>query len=145
MSTGKWFGKAFLSLFNKEIDWLDDDIRGALVTNAYTPDQDVHDYWDDVVASEASGSGYTANGQALANKTITYTGATNVLKLDADDLLWDPSTVTARHVVVYDRTPASDATRPLMGYVSETGDIVSTAGPFTVTWDAAGIATITPA
>jgi hypothetical protein len=44
-------------------------IKVALVTG-YTPDRDAHDYWDDVVANEESGTGYTAGGATLANTTV---------------------------------------------------------------------------
>lgn len=127
------------------IDYLSDDIRVALVANTYTPAQDTHDFWDDVVADEAAGAGYTANGAALATKTLAYTAGTNVIKGDADDTAWPASTVTARYAVIYDRTPASDATRPLIGYVDFGADVSTTAGTFTITWNASGIFTITVA
>lgn len=127
------------------IDYLSDDIRVALVTNAYTPAQDTHDFWDDVVADEAAGTGYTANGAALGTKTLDYTAGTNVIKGDAADTSWAASTVTARYAVLYDRTPGADATRPLIGYVDFGADVSTTAGTFTITWSASGIFTITVA
>lgn len=142
--TAKQYGKVYIALFNKEIDWDTDTIKVALTTSTYTPDQDVHDYFDDVT-NEVTGTGYTAGGATLANKTVTYTAGTNVFKLDADDATWATSTITARTAVIYDASPASDATRPLIGYQQESGDIVSTAGTFSVTWHADGIFTVTPA
>lgn len=127
------------------IDFLSDAIHVALVTSAYTPAQDTHDFWDDVVANEASGGGYTANGAALANKTLGYTAGTNVIKGDADDSAWAASTLTARYAVIYDRTPATDATRPLIGYVDFGADVSTTAGTLTISWNASGIFTITVA
>ena len=43
------------------IDWLNDTIKVMLVTSAYTPDQDAHDFKDDIT-NEISGTGYTAGG-----------------------------------------------------------------------------------
>src|SRR5215207_1285547 len=85
-----------------------------LTTVTYVPDQDAHDYKSDVT-NEVTGTGYTAGGMALANKTVTYTSGTNVGKIDADDLVWSASTiVNARVLVIYDSTPGTDATSPLL-------------------------------
>jgi hypothetical protein len=132
---GSFFGKAL----NKEIDWDSDTIKVALVTSAYAPNQDTHDYFDDVVGSEVSGTGYTSGGQALASKTITYDAANNVTVLDAADVTWPSSTITARYAVVYDDAPATNSQKALIGYVDFGADQSSTNGNFTITWDATGI------
>jgi len=140
--TAYWYGNAMVKVFNKEIDWDTDTIKVALLTSSYTPDQDAHDYFDDVSANEVSGTGYTAGGETLANKTITYTGATNVMKLDADDVTWSSSTITARYAVVYEDT-GTPSTSPLLLYVDFGQDFSTSGGNFTITWNASGIATIT--
>ena len=137
-----FYGLAFKSAFNGEIDFDSDSIKVMLCTSAYVPDQDTHQYKDDVT-NEVTGTGYTAGGEALTTPTLTYTAGTNVLKLDADDLTWAGSTITARYAVVYDATPATDATRPLLAYIDFGADVSSSAGDFTIAWDAAGIATVT--
>jgi hypothetical protein len=141
----KLYGQFLSQALNKEIDWDTDTIKVALLTNAYTPDQDAHNYLDDVVANEVSGTGYTAGGNTLANKTNAYNSATNVITLDADDTTWSSSTITARYAVIYDATPATNATRPLIGYVDFGSDQSSSNGNFTITWDATGIVRITVA
>jgi len=141
----KLYGQFLSQALNKEIDWDSDTIKVALLTNAYTPDQDAHNYLDDVVANEVSGTGYTAGGNTLANKTNAYNAGTNVIVLDADDTTWSSSTITARYAVVYDATPATNATKPLIGYVDFGSDQSSSNGNFTITWDATGIVRITVA
>ena len=141
----KLYGQFLSQALNKEIDWDTDTIKVALLSNAYTPDQDAHNYLDDVVANEVSGTGYTAGGNTLANKTNAYNSATNVIVLDADDTTWSSSTITARYAVIYDATPATNATRPLIGYVDFGSDQSSSNGNFTITWDATGIVRITVA
>jgi hypothetical protein len=141
----KLYGQFLSQALNKEIDWDTDTIKVALLTNGYTPDQDAHNYLDDVIASEVTGTGYTAGGNTLANKTNTYNSATNVIVLDADDTTWSSSTITARYAVVYDATPSTNATRPLIGYVDFGSDQSSSNGNFTITWDATGIVRITVA
>lgn len=142
--TGFIYGKVFLSAFNKEITLPGDAVKCMLTTSAYVPDQDAHQYKSSVT-NEVTGTGYTAGGVTLTTPVFTYTAGTNVVMYDADDAVWAGSTITARVAVVYDSTPASDATRPLLVYQLSTTDIISTAGTFQVTWNAAGIFTITVA
>lgn len=140
---GKWYGLALSAAFNKEIDFLDDTIKGLITTNTYSPNQDTHDYHNDIT-NEVTGTNYTAGGTALANKVMTYTGATNVTKFDADDLVWSNSTIAnARICVIYDDTPATSATKPLLWYIVNDSDVSTSAGPLTVAFDTAGIATAT--
>jgi hypothetical protein len=112
-----------------------------LCTSAYTPNQDTDIYKDVVNPTESSGTGYSAGGTALASKTITYTGATNIIAMDAADVTWASSTITARYAVIYDDTPTSN--KPLLGYVDFGADQSSSNGNFTITWDANGILKIT--
>lgn len=141
----KLYGQFLSQALNKEIDWDTDTIKVALLTNSYTPDQDAHNYFDDVSTFEVTGTGYTQGGNTLANKTNTYNSATNVIVLDADDTTWSSSTITARYAVIYDASPATNATRPLIGYVDFGSDQSSSNGNFTITWDATGIVRITVA
>ena len=142
--TAKAYGLVLKSLLNKEIDFDSDDIRIMLCTAGYTPDQDTHQYKNQVT-NETSGTGYTAGGVALASKAVTYTAGTNTLTLDCADPSWSTATITARYAVVYDNTPATDATRPLIGFIDFGADVSSTAGTFQITIDAAGLLTLTAA
>lgn len=139
--TAKWYGQALLKALNKEINWSSDTIKVMLCTSTYVPDQDNHIYKDISVTNEVTGTGYTAGGVTLASKTITYTGATNIIALDAADVTWASSTITARYAVIYDDSPASN--KPLLGYVDFGADQSSSSGNFTITWDANGILKIT--
>jgi len=139
----KMYGNFLAKALNKEVDWDSDTIKVALVGSGYTPNQDSHDYWDDVSSNEVTGTGYTAGGATLASKTITYDGASNVVILDAADVVWSSSTITARYAVVYDDSGATAGQKVLIGYVDFGSDQSSTSGNFTVTWDATGIARIT--
>jgi hypothetical protein len=140
----KLYGNFVLKALNKEIDFDTDTIKVALLSSSYTPDQDAHDYFNDVSAAEVSGTGYTAGGNTLASKTATYDSANNVVILDAADTTWASSTITARYAVIYDSTGTS-STSPLIGYVDFGSDQSSTSGNFTITWDSTGIVRITVA
>lgn len=142
--TALLYGNFLKSLANKEIDLDTDAIKVMLCTSTYVPNQDTHQYKSSVT-NEVTGTGYTAGGATLTSVAVTYTAGTNTLMFDAADASWAASTITARYAVIYDSTPATDATRPLIGYVDFGADVSSTAAAFTITWDAAGIFTITAA
>ena len=118
-----WYGNGLKTAFNKEVDWDTDTVKMALATSSYTPDQDAHDYWDDVSANEvAGGNGYTTGGETLTAKSITYTGATNTLSMDSDPVTWSSSTITARYTVIWSMlaSPMSYGHLPLFGHYDAT-------------------------
>ena len=141
----KVYGNAIKAAFNKEVDWDSDTIRVMLVSSAYTPNQDGHDYVDDVRANEVSGTGYTAGGAALGGKTAIYDAATNTVKFDANDVTWAGSTITARYAVVYDDSGATDAQKALIAYHDFTTDRASSNGEFVLRWGADGVFSATAA
>jgi len=65
--------------------------------------------------------------------------------LDAADVTWSSSTITARYAVLYNDSGASNASKALIGYVDFGSNQSSTNGNFTITWDATGIVRITVA
>jgi hypothetical protein len=132
----------FVKVFNKEIDLDTDVLKVALTTNAHTPNQDTHDYFNDIT-NEITGTGYTAGGQAVTGVTVTLTGASNLITVDANDVAWTGATFTARNYHLYDSTPASDATRPLIQYETFGADTTVTGATFTLQWNASGIFTVT--
>lgn len=140
----KLYGNFLLKALNKEVDFDSDTIKVALLTSSYTPNQDTHDYFNDVSSAEVTGTGYTAGGATLASKTATYDAGTNVIVLDAADITFSSSTITARYAVVYGSTGTA-STSPLIGFVDFGSDQSSTNGNFTITWDSTGIVRITVA
>jgi hypothetical protein len=142
--TAKFYGLFFKSLGNKEVDLDSDTLKVMLCTSAYTPNQDTHQYKSSVTG-EVTGTGYTAGGATLTSVVAAYDAATNVYSLDAADAAWAGSTITARYGVVYDSTPATDATRPLIGYIDFGADVSSVGAAFTIQWNASGMFAITVA
>lgn len=142
--SAKWYGNAFGKAFNKEIDVDTDTIKVMLCTSTYTPDQDAHSYKSSVT-NEVTGTGYTAGGATLSSVSVAYSGGSNTFTIDAADVSWPSSTITARYAVIYDSTPGTDATRPLLGYVDFGADVSSSGGSFDIVWDSAGIFTVTAA
>lgn len=140
-----WYAAAFLSAFDKEIDFLADTIKGALTTNSYTPNQDTHDYFNDVT-NEVTDTGYTAGGATFSNKT--HTNSANVSTFDdTGTLQWTSDgagSITARRLPVYDSTPGTSSTNPLLWWDDFGSDqVASNGGTFTYTPNVSGLASIT--
>jgi len=125
-------------IMDGSIDLDTDTIKVALVTSSYTPDQDAHDFFDDVT-NEVSASGtYAAGGGTLANKTVTADNTDNEGVFDADDIAFTGATITARGAIVYKSTGTA-STSPLICYIDFGADKSSTIGTFTITFAAEGI------
>lgn len=131
--TAKIYGDFLVSLVKKYHDLSSDSIKGMLCTNTYSPNQDTHDFKDDVT-NEIVGDGYTAGGKALSGVTITYNGTDNQMEMEANDLEWAASTITdARYLVLYnDSTGVGDSSKRLIGYVDFGGNKSSSASTFKI-------------
>lgn len=136
--TAKWYCKALEGQYGttsaRRVDWATDTIKVALTTSSYTPNQDTHDFFDDVTNEVANGNGYTSGGATLGTKSVTFDSATNTVALKAATSSWTTATFTCRYAVIYKDT-GSAATSPLLGYVDLDGDQSVTSGTFSLVWD----------
>ena len=142
--TARAYGAFLGALLSGSINWGTgsggDTIKVMLVDNTYTPNQDTHDFKNDIIG-EVVGTGYAAGGAVLGSKSSSYNSGTNTWTFDAGDTVWPGSTLTARYAILYKDTGVA-STSPLIGYVDFGIDVPSTGGPFTITWDSSGIITI---
>lgn len=134
------YNSAKQKLINGGIDLDSDTIKVALVTSSYTPNIDTHVFFSDVT-NEVSGTGYTAGGATLASVTLNIDTTNDLVAFDAADVTWSTSTITARGAVIYKST-GTGSTSPLLAYVDFGADKTSTAGNFTIQWNASGIMTL---
>ena len=140
-ATWSWYGNGLLRIAQQQTntDLEVADLFLALVTDAYTPDRDAHDFWADVVASElATGNGYTTNGFDITGATYSLDATSDQVRLDFGDPSWTfTAAKTWRYGVLYERTSGSDATRQLFALLTwDSNQTVSTA--YTLTIDTAG-------
>lgn len=146
--TAKWYGEGLLGQYSataaRRVDWDTDTIKVSLHTSTYTPDQDAHNFYDDLTNEVPNGSGYTTGGTAITTSTPTYDTGTNEVRLDATDAQWTSASFTARYAVIYKDTGVA-GTSPLLGYVDFGGDETVSSGTFTITWDSTGVLKITAA
>lgn len=140
MANTYWYGKALTSAFSEEIH-TGDTFKVALFADTYTPAKDTDQYYNLLSGELSTANGYTAGGATLTNVSFTYTGATNIFNMDADDVTWTSTTITARYAVVYDSTPATN--KPLICYIDFGQNESTTGEDFKITWDANGICKLT--
>jgi hypothetical protein len=140
MATAHFYDCYWQSLNNKEINLLSDTIKLMLATSAYTPNRGT-DRYQSAVTNEVVGTGYTAGGATVGSMANSI--ATNIYTITGANVSWPSATFTCRYGILVDATPATAATRPLIGYVDFTTDQSPSNGTLSVTWNASGIGTVT--
>ena len=111
-------------------NWSAGTWRIMLVTSSYTPDPD-HDFVNDVVANEASGSGYAR--QDVVGRSVVINDASDRAEHNADNQTWASLTSTFRYAIIY-FSVTSDADHELQRCI-DLGAQSLTAVPFTIQWD----------
>lgn len=151
--TAKWYTSAFINAFGTGdvagvpiIDWKSDEIKVMLCLSTYTPNRDTHAFKSSVVAYEVpAGGNYVAGGATLGSKTLTVDEVAHSAKFDAADTEWPSSTIqNARYAIIYDDSPSTDATKPLIGYVDFGANKSSSNSTFKIAWDSTGVLRVNP-
>jgi hypothetical protein len=138
--TVNWYGLGLQYLLDNPADMEAVTVNLALVTDAYTPDRDAHNFRDDFTGSElANGNGYTTGGVTLTGLTWSYDTASDQVRLDCDDPSWTfTASKTWRYGIGYIDTGGADSTDPLIFLLTwDSNQTVSTA--YTLTIDSAGL------
>jgi len=121
------------------IDLDTDTFYIMLVTSSYTQ-SDAHSKRSNIT-NEVTGTGYTAGGKTIGTPTVTKSG--NITTFDAPDVTWATSTITARGAVIYKSRGGASSADELVCFLDFLSDKTSTAGDFTVSFNASGIITFT--
>ena len=122
-------------IMNGNIDLDTDTIKVMLVTSAYTPS--ASHAKRSSITDEVVGAGYTTLGKTITTPTVTNVGTNGVF--DGDDIVWTSSTITARGAVLFKSRGGASSADELICYLDFGSDKVSTAGSFTISWNASGI------
>ena len=130
-ATFKWYGKGLQHLLAGDLDFDANTFKISLHTSAYTPNQDSDEFRTSATNEVGASGTYAAGGLTLGACTVAYDGASNEARLTWADVSATGATITARVAVLY-KVVGSAATDILVAYAVESGDVVSTAGTFTV-------------
>ena len=119
--------------------WLALDLRLALVTSSYTPD-DVHNVVSEL-SGELSGGGYAR--ATLTQTTPTEDDANDRATRDAADVTFPSLALAAgtpRYAIVYHEGAGTDATRELVCWIDlGTTGTAPEGTDYVVQWDASGV------
>lgn len=126
------------SIVSTAINLKSDTIKLALLASSYTPDADAHEFFDDVSSHEVPASGSYSAGGATLTQTISTDDTDDEGVLDATDVSFTNASLTARYAVVYKDT-GNPATSPLICLIDFGSDYTSTAGTFSLPFNAEGI------
>lgn len=130
------FGGATLSLLAAEFGMVDasSSLRCALFTSAWTPNGDLR-YLSEM-SGEVTDASYAR--QPLTGVVVTYDPAMDATVLNADDVTFPNLTAVVRYVVFF-RDGGTPEASPLLVYWDLQAPETSTAAPYVVTIDPAGL------
>lgn len=132
--TWKWYGLGLKGVVTGAIDLDTDTFKLMLTSSSYTPDQDAHDYRNDVTNEVGDSGTYAAGGATLSGVAVTYDAATNEVRVKwTSPVSFTSATITARTAVIYKSRGGASSADELLAYCTEAGDITSTAGTFSIT------------
>ena len=141
--TGALYGNGLLNVLNGNVIWGTDDTYLALASSSYSPNVDTHDFWNDVVANEVTGTNWAANGQQADGETLSLVTASDRVEFDLTDESTASVTLSdGKHLIVYTRTPGTDATRELIGFVTMDVALAPAGGTLLLDFSANGFVSI---
>lgn len=155
MPVGKLYGRSLIHLARGDWAWSSGTVvKAAFVKTGYTFNQDDHEFWSTVKASESwatggsgdsevgsGGGGLPQGGTVLANKVVNYNAASNASRLDADDLVLPGVTHPNLGGIVIYAVGASDAASPLIAFIDidDVGQTAYSNVTLTIEWNALGL------
>ena len=140
MPAAIWYGVPVKNVYDgtETLDWNTDTIKVSLHTSTYTPDRDADDYFNDATNELPTANGYTSGGVTITTPTVTFDSATDEIRLDADDVSWASSSITARTAVWKKVKGGASSADPLIGYLPFGADVTTSSGTLSITMDSTG-------
>lgn len=130
MSTFTIYNKFLENWARGTVDFDTLAFKVLLTTSSYTPDEDAHDFRDDVT-NEVSGTGYTAGG-ASTTVTVTRDDANNRVDVAFGAVSWPTSTLVARRAVIYQARGGASSADELVLCIDFGSDVSSVANTFSL-------------
>jgi len=113
-------------LASKAIDFANDSFKIILMTTGFVFDQDAHEKYADISASElATGYGYTQNTKVLANVSVTEDDTNDRCSITWDNVQWTASGGSigpSPGAMIIDDTVTSPIADPVVGYIDFGGE-----------------------
>jgi hypothetical protein len=120
-------------------------VKAMIVTAGYAPNQNTHDFRDDLGATEVAGSNYVAGGNTLTTPVVSLSGA-GLVTVDFDDpatwLQHATGFSNGRRVVIYIARGGAASADELIAYSDDFGaDLGNVGADFIVQLNASGLFT----
>lgn len=140
--TGSWTGAGAVEMAQGGCAWKASGgaaIKVALFTSAGSAQfgadaEDTLNLYSSLTNEVANGNGYTTGGAALTLIDAAYTSGTNTIALDANDVTWTSSTISAAYAVIYDSGDSK-----ILGWIDFGATMSSSNGDFKITWASTGV------
>ena len=133
------FNAMYVNLWKAQFNWLSDDIRCALMSDSFTPDKDTMETWADVSGEIPATGGSTAGGKSLTGKTLDKDNTNDLVKLGANNPLWDLLMASNVRYALYYKWATLAADRLLLWAKDFGSNQNPNNVPFVVQHDAAGV------
>lgn len=136
------YGNSIAKQVTGSIDLDTDTFKALLVTAAYTPDLDAHDFLNDANANEVTGTGYTAGGKTLATVTVTIDAVTNEVRFSCANITWTSLDITsagARYMIFYKSRGGLASADELLCYLDLDSDRDPAGNNLVITMPATGL------
>ena len=124
------YNSAIDEMARGDIDFDTDTFKAMLVTSAYSPNKDTHEFRDDIT-NEVTGTGYTAGG-ATSTVTVTKDTANDKVTIQFGAVSWASSTITARGLVYYKSRGGASSADEIVAYNDFGSNVSSSGGTFAV-------------
>lgn len=125
------YGACARNLAIGAIDFDTDTFKVMALGASYAESFDVHDKRDDLT-NEASGTGYTAGGNAVTITVAAYDAANNRLDITLGGTTWPGSTITAQKFAYYKSRGGAASADELIALVDNGTPLSTTAGTLTL-------------
>jgi hypothetical protein len=116
-----------------------EDNKVWLISDSATPNFDTHDFRNDLVANEVTGTNWAAGGVALTGTEVTL--SSGVATFDATDVSVASTTITSAMASVLSFNVGSDATDQLVCLHDFVTAVSTVNGTFAIQWNASGLVT----
>lgn len=127
-------------------DYLTNALRFTLHTVTWTPNIDTNEAFADATNELGTANGYTANGIAIAGKTVVYNSTGNITTFEMDDttVIWTASGagLTFQTAALHDDTvTVGPPIKPLLGWIDCGAQAITSGNTFAITTGASGLFT----
>ena len=138
------YNRAKLGFFNGDFNLGSggNTIKTALVTSAYTLNEDTHEDWADI-SGEFSDASYTAGGETLAGQVTSQDNADNEGVFDGTNETWNSLDGDTASACIQRKDTGVATTSLLLWYIDSGGfPFTANGGDLTIQWAAEGIANL---